>query len=95
MGQRRGLGDSRDGRAHRGGLIFPRRVALTLLGSRPPRLAGIGSIGWLYKKGCHEKTSSLTGHEQDVFGNLTGPGKAQKTAILLDKQGVLGKGCQH
>jgi hypothetical protein len=42
-----------------------------------------------------KKRSSLSGHEQDVFGSLTGPGKAQKTAILLDKQGVLGKGCQH
>jgi hypothetical protein len=30
MGLRRWPGDSRDGRAHRGGLIFPRRVALTL-----------------------------------------------------------------
>ncbi len=33
MGQRRRLGDSWNGRADRGGLIFPRRVALTLSGS--------------------------------------------------------------
>jgi hypothetical protein len=33
-GSRGGPGDSRDGRAHRGGLVLPRRIELTLSRSK-------------------------------------------------------------